>query len=72
MSRITANAIVNAIGSPHVTFFKVGLHHYAFEYTNAALGIYMQRKDIHPRTLSQFSLEKWAEIGKAFVATLEN
>lgn len=71
MTRITATAIINAVGNPCMTFVKVGLHHYAFEYSNGALGIYKQRKDVHVRTLSHFSIEKWAEIGKAFVATLE-
>jgi len=64
--------ILAAIDCPYLTFGKAGLHHYYFEYTNGSAGIYMQRKSIHVRTLTQFDIEKWATIGKEFVAQMES
>lgn len=63
--------ILAAVGNANLTFGKAGLHQYYFEYSNGALGVYMQRKTIHVRTLSQFPIEKWATIGKEFCATFE-
>lgn len=66
-----SKTILAAIDCPHLTMGKAGLHQYYFDYTNADAGIYMQRKTIHVRKLTQFDLEKWARIGKEFVATVE-
>lgn len=69
---VTAKTILAAVECPHLTFGKAGLHHYYFDYTNADAGIYMERKSIHVRKLSQFPIEKWATIGKEFVKSVES
>lgn len=68
---VNKNTIITAVGCPHLTMGKAGLHQYFFEYNNPERGIYMQRKTFHVRKLTQFTLEKWAELGQQFVATLE-
>lgn len=69
---INKTTIIAAIGCPHLTLGKAGLHQYFLDYTNANAGIYMKRKTIHVRKLAQFDLEQWARIGKEFVATVES
>jgi hypothetical protein len=69
---INKTTIIAAIGCPHLTLGKAGLHQYYLDYTNAEAGIYMERKTFHVRKLSQFDLEKWATIGKEFVTYVES
>lgn len=68
---INKTTILAAIGCPHLTLGKAGLHQYYLDYTNADAGIYMKRKTIHVRKLAQFDLEKWERIGKEFVTETE-
>ncbi len=63
--------ILAAIDCPYLTFGKAGLHHYYFEYTNGSAGIYMQRKSIHVRKLTQFPLDHWVNIGKESVGQMQ-